>query len=602
MLTPLMRGVTRIAAATVVALVLTIGGTASHGPGSVAASIPPRTLIGMSSPVDEWDQRVAETGPVDARRVFGADLLHMGPGMGLAASEVKAGRYPILSFKVPGNDWAGVAAGKYDHQLYGLRDRLAAIPGRVFVTLHHEPCGDGTPSDYAAMQRHALRILRVPVNVDAGVIVNGFWWSSHPRQSTAVCHNGMTDAQIARWLPASVLTLAEVVAADTYQAGTTTAPGEGAAPKIANLSRWATRVGVNRLGIGEYNGLTAASITAAGDAILRDPRFVFGAIFNSDRNNRDGVSWLLTGDRLEAFKATLAKSRQQPSPTPSPTATPTPTDTPTPTPTPTTPSSSDVADPTAPLGYPAHAVGLYYMMWPDSPSPRLADIPTGVNVVNLAFAQGDPPALVGWGPTGQATFTADAATLRAHGVRVVLSVGGGGGTANPANRTAFVNGIMAINAKVPLDGIDWDLETSTPTTSDVVWISQRLKQLRGPKFAVTLAPNGANIDAYRPIAVALQNAGALDMIGQQFYDAVVSKEDAAWRIGQLEAAGITPDHIGVGMMVGTSDHYWTVDECVTNTQYLKATYPGLRGGYLWEASRAGTADWVNRVGAILTTS
>jgi hypothetical protein len=89
------------------------------------------------------------------------------------------------------------------------------------------------------------------------------------------------------------------------------------------------------------------------------------------------------------------------------------------------------------------------------------------------------------------------------------------------------------------------------------------------------------------------------MIGQQFYDAVVSKEAAKGRIDQLVAAGISPSHIGIGMMVGDTDHYWTVPESMTAVSYLKAAYPGIRGGYLWEAGRAGTADWVTRVGALL---
>jgi hypothetical protein len=106
-----------------------------------------------------------------------------------------------------------------------------------------------------------------------------------------------------------VLDLAEVVAADTYQGGVNADPGENAGVKITRLSAWATRVGVTRLGIGEYNGLTASAITAAGDAVLADHRFVFASCFNSSQNNRPGVDWVLSGARLTAFKATVALSR-----------------------------------------------------------------------------------------------------------------------------------------------------------------------------------------------------------------------------------------------------------------------------------------------------
>lgn len=270
---------------------------------------------------------------------------------------------------------------------------------------------------------------------------------------------------------------------------------------------------------------------------------------------------------------------------------------PPPTPPPTPPGGTTG---TAPMAYPTKAVALYHMMWSNSGSPKLSTTPANVNVINISFAQGDPPSLVGWASQGEASFVADAKDLRARGVRMVISVGGAGGNVNVANRQSFVNGIMNINSKLPLDGLDWDIEGSTPmAASDVVWISQELKRLRGSNFAITMAPNGTNIDQYRSVAVQLHNAGALDMIGQQFYDAVVSQSAMMGRLDQLRAAGIPENKMAVGMMVGTADTYWTVDECVTNVNAAKAKYPGLRGGYLWEAGRAGTADWANRVGAIL---
>jgi len=256
----------------------------------------------MSAPSTEWSARLAETGGVDARRIFG-DLGSPTSAIRVATSEVAAGRMPVVSFKVPNNDWAGVAAGTYDAQLRDVTARLAALPGQVFVTLHHEPSGDGTPADYSAMLAHALPILGAPTNVLAGPIVNGFWWSNG--------NQGLTDAEIAQWLPTNVLAVSEVVAADTYQGGTTAKPGENAGVKITNMSAWATRVGVAHLGIGEYNGLDAASISAAGTAVLADPRFSFACAFNSNVNNRADVSWQLTGDRLTAFQATVAKARAE---------------------------------------------------------------------------------------------------------------------------------------------------------------------------------------------------------------------------------------------------------------------------------------------------
>ena len=294
--TPGKSRMTRLALASLVTAGLGLSFTASAGPAVAATSV----KIGMSAPRDQWEARLRETGPIYARRLFG-QLSSTSGLVSLARTELAAGRMPVLSFKVPNNDWAGAAAGKYDAQLRDLATKLDNLPGQVFVAIHHEPNNDGTPRNYAAMQRRVLPILAPPSNVDAGVIVNGFWWSAAAA--------GSTDAEIAQWLPADVLRLAEVVGADTYQGGTTANPGEDAATKIRRLSQWASRVGVRRLGIGEYNGLTGAAIRAAGDAILADSRFVFATVFNSAENSRDGVNWQLTGDRLTAFKETVRASR-----------------------------------------------------------------------------------------------------------------------------------------------------------------------------------------------------------------------------------------------------------------------------------------------------
>jgi hypothetical protein len=254
----------------------------------------------------------------------------------------------------------------------------------------------------------------------------------------------------------------------------------------------------------------------------------------------------------------------------------------------------------APRALPKRVQALYHMMWSNSGSPRLRNTPRQVNVVNLAFLQGSTPRLVGWGSQSQASFIADARALRKRGVRIVASVGGAGGHVQVAKRAAFVRGVMALNAKLPLDGLDWDIEGDVAMApDDVVWISKRLKRLRGRNFAITLAPNGSNIDHYRRIAVRLQRAGALDMIGQQFYDAVVSPQAARWRVAQLVDAGIPQSKVAVGMMVGSSSHYWTVGECVRAVRHIKAEFPKIRGGYLWEAGRDGTRAWADRLGPLL---
>jgi hypothetical protein len=271
-------------------------------PPTTTTTTPPRTptAIGMSTPRSEWDARLAEVGPVYARRLFD-QLSSFQDTIDLARSEINAGRYPILSFKVPNDCWSCAANGDYDTQLTNLRNALDALPGKVFVAIHHEPNGDGTATNFANMQRRVLSILRTPDNVDAGVIMNGFIFYQN--------NQGFTDAEIAQWLPTDVRALAEVIAGDFYQGGTVANPLVSAEPKIRAFSSWATRHGVTRLGVGETNGHSAETVAGAGDAILDDPRMVFGSFFNSSANSCTGCDWVLRGDEITAFKAIVARSR-----------------------------------------------------------------------------------------------------------------------------------------------------------------------------------------------------------------------------------------------------------------------------------------------------
>jgi hypothetical protein len=67
--------------------------------------------------------------------------------------------------------------------------------------------------------------------------------------------------------------VSDVIGADTYDGG-----GEDAGVKIHRMSAWADRVGVSRLGIGEFNGQSAAAITHATDAVKSDHRFVWACV------------------------------------------------------------------------------------------------------------------------------------------------------------------------------------------------------------------------------------------------------------------------------------------------------------------------------------
>jgi hypothetical protein len=122
------------------------------------------------------------------------------------------------------------------------------------------------------MVTHALPMLDHD-RIDVGAIGNGWWWSS--------TQQGFTDAEIAQWLTPAVRNVSEIIAGDTYQAGSPTSPGEGGSVKMLNMISWAKRNNVPALGVGEFNGYTAAEITAATSALASSPLFKFGAIWNS---------------------------------------------------------------------------------------------------------------------------------------------------------------------------------------------------------------------------------------------------------------------------------------------------------------------------------
>ena len=55
------------------------------------------------------------------------------------------------------------------------------------------------------------------------------------------------------------------------------------------------------------------------------------------------------------------------------------------------------------------------------------------------------------------------------------------------------------------------------------------------------------------------------------------------------------------MMVGDSPEDWTIDECLDAVDAVRGTYPGVRGGFLWETGRPGLDEWAAQVAPVLTS-
>lgn len=273
------------------------------------------TLIGMSSPAPEFADRLAEVGKIQARRYFMEGDLTDTDGPRVVASEATAGRVVVLSSKLRGSTWGDVAAGKRDTDLRALLDSIntgCAPVGRVFFTIHHEPAKaggiageNGTPAQHAAMMVHLADVARGFPRVLVGPIMNGYMFSPG--------RMGVPDSVINAWLTPAVRQAGGFIAADTYQTDNDTVLA-----RMKGLEAWADRNGYGGpLGVGEFGVLTAGDMTAVCDYALGSDRWAFLLAFNSNRNNKDGRAWQLTGGILDAFEAAVAEAAQ-PTPDPDP--------------------------------------------------------------------------------------------------------------------------------------------------------------------------------------------------------------------------------------------------------------------------------------------
>jgi chitinase len=162
------------------------------------------------------------------------------------------------------------------------------------------------------------------------------------------------------------------------------------------------------------------------------------------------------------------------------------------------------------------------------------------DVIIVAFATPDRNAPEGTmqfrTPAGldTAQFKADIAYLKGQGRKVMISLGGGGQhftLADPKRVPNFVSSVARIVSDYGFDGIDVDFESPSlsiapgdtdfrhPTTPSIVNLINALRQLHdrfGPKFLISLVPEGTQIPAgypsyggqfgsYLPIAHALRD-------------------------------------------------------------------------------------------------
>jgi hypothetical protein len=247
----------------------------------------------MSAPATLWAQRVSEVGPgLASRRIF-ADLASgAGSQIKLVEAAHSAGMLPVISYKV-GGDIAGAVAGKYNAVAEQAAAKLASYGYPTAVTFWHEPNPDISAADYVKASKQILPAFKQG-KLKVGPILNG--WLLDNQQSL-----------FASFAPDEMFQLWDWFGIDTYESGTASSPGKvKPAVRIPAMANFVKSRGANLpLGVGEYNGLSAATITAAGDALLSTPKVWFGCIWNND----GPTGSVLTGDRLTAFQKTLADPR-----------------------------------------------------------------------------------------------------------------------------------------------------------------------------------------------------------------------------------------------------------------------------------------------------
>jgi hypothetical protein len=309
-------------------------------PGHVAN----RVLVGYAAPSSggnrpDWDEAPAIIGqPVYEARRFEPSWINTTDFNKMVDEAAEVNALPVISFKVPGNDWIGVATGNYDADLTDLYDlavgqRTAGpggIPRPFLCSFHHEPAGDGALGEWASMQRYCAwyfggrRGGTATSTYNAAHDVrdimgwapcgNGFWWATN--NSTHTTARGQA-------FPATLITALNanrgVVMNDFYDvdypdmelAKTSVAarvPDPNSAwprvsGRISNFITWARANGVQASGCGEFGAIDGTELTACWQ-VMRANRDIWciANYFNSFANSDH--EWRLIPSTYPAYNGT----------------------------------------------------------------------------------------------------------------------------------------------------------------------------------------------------------------------------------------------------------------------------------------------------------
>ncbi len=218
-----------------------------------------------------------------------------------ATTDLANRRMPLMSTKVPNDDWAGVGAGAHDAWLLGIIRELAKVPGPVWLTLHHEPNSDGAPADWVKMQQRARQLIDANAkNIALVAILNGYNFSKNTPDAHLYNH--------------PVGTGVHVMGFDAYCQWSPTLGGNWREPNVVfspgvTVAGWGYPSLVGEYGVREDPANPGKAAKWMNDAwnFAYQNKFVAISYFNSGANSPDGT-WALTGERLTAFKNNLLKT------------------------------------------------------------------------------------------------------------------------------------------------------------------------------------------------------------------------------------------------------------------------------------------------------
>ena len=169
-----------------------------------AAANEPGPMGTISRSIDVFNQTNQTVGPLTFRRSFDSSLPSSFQASS-AAQDAANGYRSFVSWKPPGGDFVGAAAGKYDTAITAWAKSVPRTG--VYATSFHEPENDMTAAQFVALQRRLYSVVKAANStIQWGPVYMTYWWNPAAKSH----YVGNPDA----WWPGNEY--ADFTAADTY--------------------------------------------------------------------------------------------------------------------------------------------------------------------------------------------------------------------------------------------------------------------------------------------------------------------------------------------------------------------------------------------------